>query len=134
MRCSSCPRGPARAGKDRRGSYGAIPVLTSAGTNATSGGPMSSLWRAGGRLGVLRSRLSFLPADSMAAPSLIAAGCLGLVLGMLALLIGRPAGPAEGNPAIDLHPMLWLGIGIALPLLLGTGTLLRSRQRERALR
>src|SRR4051812_35287664 len=125
MRWSRRPRGPAGAGEDRRGSYGSSPDLTSAGTKATSGGPMSSLWRAGGRLGVLRSRLSLLPADSMAAPSLIAAGCLGLALGTLGLLLGHPAGPAEGNPTIALHPMLWLGSGLALPLLLGAGTLLR---------
>ena len=48
---------------------------------------MSSPWRAGGRTGVLRSRL-FLPlADGMAAPSVVAACCLALMLGLLGVLL-----------------------------------------------
>ena len=95
---------------------------------------MSSPWRAGGRLGVLRSRLIVPAQDAMAAPVFILSGCFGLVLGLLGLLLGRPAMPAEEGPAITFHPMLWFGIGLALPLLLGTGTLLRSWRREKTMR
>src|SRR4051794_838554 len=106
-------------------------VLTSAGTQALSGGPMSSPWRAGERLGVLRSCMTSPAVDLAALPGLIAAVACAVLLGLL--LAGPFAGAAEGHPAIIQHPAIWLAIGLALPLLLGTGTLLRARQREKAL-
>ncbi|WP_431269933.1 PAS domain-containing protein [Dankookia sp. P2] len=91
---------------------------------------MSSPWRAAGRLGVLRFRLPRPTLDAMAAPSLVLLGCIVL----LGLLLGPPGVPMEGSPPIALHPMIWFGLGLGLPLLAGAGTLLRSWQREKALR
>ena len=95
---------------------------------------MSSPWRAGGRLGVLRSCFSLPPTEAIAVPSLIVVCGLGLALGLIGLLLGRPAVLVEADPTMTRHPLLWLAIGLALPLLLGAGPLLRARHREKALR
>ncbi|MFC7474716.1 sensor histidine kinase [Dankookia sp. GCM10030260] len=95
---------------------------------------MPSPWRAGGRRGVLRACLSLSPTEAGTAPTIIAACGVALALGLALLLFAPPAARAESAPMLPRLPLLWLGLGAALPVLLGTGILLRARQRVTALR
>ena len=90
---------------------------------------MSRPWRANGRLGVLRSCLSLPPLEAAASSALLAGCAAALAFGGVGWLLTQSVAWAAA-----CQPLVWFGIGLAAPLLFGTGILLRARHRERALR
>jgi PAS domain S-box-containing protein len=92
---------------------------------------MSSPWRVGDRSGLLWSTPSEASGGPAAMSTLMIA--FAAMAGLLALLFAVPiAGTLETSEVIGL-PILWGGLALAAPTLLGAGVLHRARLRQKTL-